>query len=87
MLSNPEVQRQAQQELDNVLGHGRLPNFDDEDTLPYVSALMREVNKPSYLYVYQLWRLYQGSALASGHPFGYSTLTYDGRWVPRLPTS
>lgn len=54
MLSNPEVQRQAQQELDNVLGHGRLPNFDDEDTLPYVSALMREVNKPSYLYVYQL---------------------------------
>ncbi|KAJ7247337.1 cytochrome P450, partial [Mycena rebaudengoi] len=43
MMANPEAQRRAQQEIDTVVGHNRLPNFDDEDSLPYVSALVKEV--------------------------------------------
>ncbi|KAI0651028.1 cytochrome P450 [Trametes meyenii] len=43
MLLYPEVQRKAQAEVDRVVGKGRLPDFSDEPSLPYVSALVREV--------------------------------------------
>ncbi|KAK6977688.1 cytochrome P450 [Favolaschia claudopus] len=42
MLLNPEVQQKAQAELDAVLGPGQLPDFVDEDSLPYVSAIVKE---------------------------------------------
>ncbi|KAJ6461194.1 cytochrome P450 [Mycena vitilis] len=43
MLSNPEAQRNAQLEIDSVLRGERLPQFEDEAALPYVSALLKEV--------------------------------------------
>lgn len=39
----PEVQRKAQAEIDRVVGSGRLPDFSDEESLPYISAVVREV--------------------------------------------
>ncbi|KAJ7064665.1 cytochrome P450 [Mycena amicta] len=43
MLANPHVMRKAQAELDAVIQPGFLPTFDDESSLPYVSALVLEV--------------------------------------------
>jgi hypothetical protein len=43
MILYPEVQRKAQQELDTVVGSGRLPQFDDRDRLPYINAIVKEV--------------------------------------------
>ncbi|KAH9039868.1 cytochrome P450, partial [Lactarius pseudohatsudake] len=43
MALYPEVQRAAQAEIDAVLGDSRLPDFSDEDKLPYVSAVLKEV--------------------------------------------
>jgi len=40
---HPEVQRKAQEEIDRVIGHDRLPNAQDRKNLPYVDAIMREV--------------------------------------------
>ncbi|KAJ6525781.1 cytochrome P450, partial [Mycena vulgaris] len=37
----PEVQKKAQAAVDDVIGHGRLPGFDDN--IPYVEAVVREV--------------------------------------------
>jgi len=42
MVLYPEVQRRAQSEIDSIVGIGRLPNFDDWSTLPYVEAVFRE---------------------------------------------
>ncbi|KAJ7235506.1 cytochrome P450 [Mycena rebaudengoi] len=42
MLANPEAQKKAQREIDAVTSLGRLPDFDDEKSLPYVSALVKE---------------------------------------------
>lgn len=39
----PEVQRKGQEEVDRVVGPGRLPNFDDYDNLPYVRACVKEM--------------------------------------------
>ncbi|KAJ7251389.1 cytochrome P450 [Mycena rebaudengoi] len=43
MLANPEVQKRAQEEIDTVVHKGHLPSFDDEESLPYVSAVVKEV--------------------------------------------
>ncbi|KAJ6576409.1 cytochrome P450 [Mycena vulgaris] len=43
MTRHPEVQRKAQQELDRVLKGRRLPVFSDLNSLPYISALVKEV--------------------------------------------
>ncbi|KAJ7114001.1 cytochrome P450 [Mycena epipterygia] len=43
MLANPEAQKKAQMEIDSVVGNGHLPDFDDQDSLPYVAALVKEV--------------------------------------------
>ncbi|KAJ6618922.1 cytochrome P450 [Mycena sp. CBHHK59/15] len=43
MLANPEAQMKAQDEIDSVIGPGNLPSFADEPSLPYVSAIVKEV--------------------------------------------
>ncbi|KAJ7252511.1 cytochrome P450 [Mycena rebaudengoi] len=43
MLAHPDVQKKAQKEIDAVVRAGHLPNFDDEESLPYVSAIVKEV--------------------------------------------
>ncbi|KAI0258889.1 cytochrome P450 [Gloeopeniophorella convolvens] len=42
MLKYPEVQREAQSEIDRVVGTSRLPDFTDHDALPYVGAVLKE---------------------------------------------
>ena len=39
----PRVQKQAQAELDLVIGTDRLPTFDDRPRLPYIEAICREL--------------------------------------------
>ena len=42
MVMYPDIQRKAQAEVDRVVGRDRLPDFSDEDSIPYVTALMKE---------------------------------------------
>ncbi|EIW76051.1 cytochrome P450 [Coniophora puteana RWD-64-598 SS2] len=43
MVLHPDVQRKAQAEIDTVIGAGRLPDFEDRASLPYISAIVKEV--------------------------------------------
>ncbi|KAL5532017.1 hypothetical protein ACEPAF_5581 [Sanghuangporus sanghuang] len=43
MVLNPEVQRRAQKEIDQVVGPERLPSFSDKASLPYIDCVMKEV--------------------------------------------
>ncbi|TFY66043.1 hypothetical protein EVG20_g5042 [Dentipellis fragilis] len=42
LLRHPEIQHRAQQEIDQVVGHHRLPTYEDRSSLPYVEAIYRE---------------------------------------------
>lgn len=42
MVQHPEAQAKAQAELDAVIGHGHIPTFDDEASLPYLTAVVKE---------------------------------------------
>ena len=43
MALNPHVVKKAQEELDRVVGSGRLPDFSDQGDLPYISAVTKEL--------------------------------------------
>lgn len=40
---HPEVQKRAHDEIDRVVGPDRLPEFADEQNLPFVTAIIKEV--------------------------------------------
>lgn len=42
MVLYPDAMHQAQEEIDRVVGAGRLPDWDDEPNLPYVRAMIKE---------------------------------------------
>ncbi|KAF4580538.1 hypothetical protein EYR38_003137 [Pleurotus pulmonarius] len=44
-LIHPDIQEKARREIDGVLEGKRLPNFEDMDQLPYVTAVAREVQR------------------------------------------
>ena len=43
MVLFPDTQRKAQEELDAVVGRGRLPTFDDLESLVYIQAIVKEI--------------------------------------------
>ena len=43
MTLYPEVQRKAQAEIDRVVGNSGLPDYSDQDELPYVDTVLKEV--------------------------------------------
>jgi cytochrome P450 len=44
MVLYPEVQARAQAEIDSVIGEaiGRLPDWDDRASMPYINAVIQE---------------------------------------------
>jgi hypothetical protein len=43
MVNNPECFKKAQEEIDRVVGPGRLPDFSDREKLPYTECVVKEV--------------------------------------------
>ena len=42
MLLYPDAQRKGQAEIDTIVGDDRLPTFEDMESLPYISAMVKE---------------------------------------------
>ena len=42
LLEYPEVLRKAQAQIDSVVKPGHLPEFEDEPSLPYITAIAKE---------------------------------------------
>jgi len=71
MVKYPEVQKKAQDEIDRVVGYGRLPTFADRAKLPYIDCLIKETVR---------WRL----LFPTGVPHRLvEDDYYDGYWIPR----
>lgn len=43
LMKHPEAQARAQQEIDEVIGCERLPDYSDRGKLPFVNSIMKEV--------------------------------------------
>lgn len=42
MLNYPNILRKLREEMDNVVGMDRMPDWDDEPELPYLTACIKE---------------------------------------------
>ena len=42
LLNHPEVLQKAYEEIDRVIKPGHLPDFEDQESLPYISAIVKE---------------------------------------------
>ncbi|KAI0060313.1 cytochrome P450 [Artomyces pyxidatus] len=71
MVAYPETQKRAQEELDAVVGRGRLPSFADLPHLPYIRAMVKETLR---------WR----SNLPLGVPHRLTEDDwYEGMFIPK----
>lgn len=43
MTLYPDIQAKAQEEVDAIVGHDRFPSFSDKASMPYLSAVLKEV--------------------------------------------
>ena len=43
MIAYPEKQKKCQEELERVIGRSRMPTLEDQDSLPYIRATVREL--------------------------------------------
>ncbi|KZS94052.1 cytochrome P450 [Sistotremastrum niveocremeum HHB9708] len=70
MLLYPEAQKKAQVELDKVLQHERLPTFEEMESLPYITAIVKETLR---------WR----PVSPAGFPhLSTQDITYNGMFIP-----
>ncbi|KAF5346819.1 hypothetical protein D9756_010547 [Leucocoprinus leucothites] len=75
LLVHPEIQRNAQQEVDSVVGHDRLPDFSDIPHLKYLSAVIKESLR---------WNPVLPTALPH---LASEDDEYMGYFIPRVPSS
>jgi len=71
MVLNPEAQRRAQNEIDTVVGLNRLPEFEDQASLPYVEAIVRET-----------LRLFPSLPLGIAHAASEAD-EFEGMYIPK----
>ncbi|KAF8872233.1 cytochrome P450 [Infundibulicybe gibba] len=71
MTMHPDIQRKAQAEIDAVIGSGRLPEFTDRESLPYVNALIKETMR---------WKSVFPLAIAHAST---EDVEYDGYFIPK----
>ena len=43
MIAYPEKQKKCQEELERVVGRSRMPTLEDQNSLPYIRATVREL--------------------------------------------
>ncbi|KAK7460408.1 hypothetical protein VKT23_009129 [Stygiomarasmius scandens] len=74
LVRYPEVQKQAQVELDGVVGTKRLPDFQDRENLPYIDAILKETQ-----------RIYPALPLSLDH-CSMDDDFYNGYFIPKGTT-
>ncbi|KAI1179236.1 cytochrome protein [Nemania sp. FL0916] len=67
----PEVQRKAREEIDRVIGTGRLPMYSDRPSLPYIDAVISEA-----------WRWHAVTPMALPHKTSVDDFV-DGYFIPK----
>jgi hypothetical protein len=85
VLSNPACQQIAQEEIDRVVLPGHLPSFHDMESLPYVTALVKEVMR--WGNVAPIGAFQASRSLDYNSPRISTACCCRGRYIPRISYS
>jgi hypothetical protein len=61
----PDVQKKAQDAIESLTGNLRLPDMDDQDNLPYITAVMKETLRWFPITTLGRWQLYLSQIISS----------------------
>lgn len=45
LITHPDVQKKAWEQLNRVVGSSRLPTLEDRPNLPYIAAIVKETSR------------------------------------------
>ncbi|KZP21555.1 cytochrome P450 [Athelia psychrophila] len=81
MVLYPDVQAKAQRELDAVLGPNQLPSFADQDSLPYLTALVKELLRWEPLLPFAVPHRSTKDDVYNGYLIPAGTIIYPNSWA------
>jgi cytochrome P450 len=76
----PEVQKKAREEIDRVVGNGRLPTFEDRENLPYVEAIVSEALRWHPIAPLAIPHVVEQDDIYEGFLFPKGTLIIPNTW-------
>lgn len=80
MLLHPHVQKRAQEELDEVVGSGALPSFDNFAKLKYIRAIIYEVLRWNTTVPVALPHMLKADDVVNGYFIPKGTLVFGTSW-------
>jgi len=81
MLLHPECLAKAQIELDQIVGHDRLPSFSDMSSLPYINAIVNECCRWQAVIALGLPHCNTQDDEYSGYRIPKGTLVFANAWA------
>ena len=81
----PEVLKKAHEELDRVVGSHRLPTFDDQDSLVYVNAVIKETLRWHPVTPLSLPHCTTTDEVLNGYFIPEGTILLPNSWYVSLP--
>lgn len=87
MVMYPEVQAKAQRELDSVLGLNHIPSFADQDSLPYITAIVKEILRWEPLLPFSVPHRSMADDVYNGYFIPKGTIVIPNNWYVCLHAS
>ncbi|GJJ11056.1 hypothetical protein Clacol_005287 [Clathrus columnatus] len=81
MLLHPEVQKQAQEELDEVVGPGALPSFKDLGKLKYIKAIFQELLRYNAVVPIAVPHVLNVNDVVNGYFIPKGTIVFGNSWT------
>ncbi|KAH6965879.1 cytochrome P450 [Fusarium venenatum] len=82
MVLHPEIQKKAQDELDAVIGPGKLPEFSDRSYLPYIEHIVQEIYRYTPIDKYTRKIVYRMLTMRIPHKSLHDDV-YQGMFIPK----
>ncbi len=80
MATHPQHQEQVQQEIDQIIGHDRLPSTHDAGTMPFTEAVILEIMRHSCIFPFALPHATTCDTYLNGFFIPNKTLIFVNLW-------
>lgn len=80
MALHPDIQQRVQDEIEQVVGSGRLPTIKDRDQLPYTEATLMECQRRGNIALFSVPRCTTEDVSVNGYTIPKGAWIFVNRW-------